>query len=358
MTKTVFVGLSGGVDSALSAYLLKKEGFTVIGVFMKNWDGDGEQCQIKKDYQDAKNIAQFLEISFKTVDFTEEYKRYVFDDFLEKIEQGLTPNPDIFCNKFVKFKAFYQWALAQGADYIATGHYARTSHSGQLLSGVDEKKDQTYFLYAICASHIPKILFPLGNLYKTQVRELAKTVGIPVCEKKDSTGICFIGPGNFRQFISEYLPQKKGAILSMEGAMLGEHQGVHLYTLGQRSGLNLGGQKHCDQKPWYVIKKDKANNILYVSQEKNDEHLLRSELLIEDFHWLIDPVKAPFKAQCRIRHGQKKQQCWLYPDLKEHKRVSIKFLEPQRAITPGQAAVIYAQDQCLGGGTISEKSIC
>jgi tRNA-specific 2-thiouridylase len=352
MKKTVFVGLSGGVDSALSAYLLKKDDFNVVGVFMKNWDGEQEQCQIKKDLEDAQKIALFLDIPFKTVDFVKEYKKFVFDDFLEKIEKGLTPNPDIFCNKFVKFDAFYQWALSEGADCIATGHYARICDHHRLLSGLDEKKDQTYFLYAIYPDHLKNILFPIGHLLKTEVRDLAKKVNIPVFEKKDSTGICFIGPGNFRSFLQDYLPSKQGSIQSLDGTMHGQHDGVHLYTLGQRSGLNIGGQKGCDDKPWYIIKKDLITNTLYVSQNKNDSELLKSSLNLENFHWLIDPLKAPFKAQCRIRHGQKKQQCWIYPDQENQEKVSIMFQDPQRAITPGQAAVIYAQEHCLGGGTI------
>ena len=352
MQKKVFVGLSGGVDSALAAYLLKEQGYDVVGVFIKNWDGEKEQCTIRKDLKDAKEIAQQLKITFHSIDFIDEYREYVFDYFLDSLEKGLTPNPDIFCNKYVKFKAFYDWAMSQGADFVATGHYAQINNHEQMLSGVDPVKDQTYFLYAIDKQNLAKIKFPLGELKKTQVRQLAKTINLSVCDKKDSTGICFIGAKNFKHFIQKYLPVKKGAIITKCGVHVGEHSGITFYTLGQRSGLNIGGLKQFDGRPWYIIKKDFTKNQLIISQEKNDSLLMSDSLTCNNFHWLTDPLTTSFKAQARIRHGQTKQECWVYPSKGNPSEVKIKFLTSQRAITPGQAAVLYAKDLCLGGGTI------
>lgn len=351
--KKVYVGLSGGVDSAMTAYLLKKQGYNVTGVFIINWDGHLEQCTIKKDLEDASNIAKFLDIPFETVNFIRQYKERVFDDFISKLEQGLTPNPDIFCNKYVKFRAFLDWALECGADKVATGHYACIDSHHRLISGDDPIKDQTYFLYAIKREVLPKVLFPLGQYKKNEVRLLAKDIGLPVHNKKDSTGICFIGPKNFRDFISGYIPQRKGDIKTQSGDIIGTHFGLMFYTLGQRSGLNIGGQKHYSDRPWYVVEKDFQSNCLIVSQNKDDPALLGNELACDDFHWLIDPVITTFKAQCRIRHGQEKQDCWVYPDKNDPAKVLVKFTNEQRAITPGQAAVLYSDAICIGGGTIS-----
>lgn len=351
MSKNVFVGLSGGVDSSLTAYLLKEQGYNVTGVFIKNWDGHDEQCTIRQDLEDARAVASFLSIPFKTVDFISEYRTDVFDMFLDSIERGLTPNPDIFCNKYVKFEAFFNWALSHGADYVATGHYAQINDHGQLLCGSDPVKDQTYFLYAINRDYLDKILFPLGSMHKSEVRDMAESIQLPVSSKKDSTGICFIGPKNFKDFVQNYIPKKKGEIITKNGDVVGTHSGVIFYTLGQRSGLEIGGQKRFDGRPWYVVQKNFKSNSLIVSQDRNDPSLISSTLTCDNFHWLIDPILTSSKAQCRIRHGQKKQECWLYPNTKSN-QVQVKFIDPQRAITPGQAVVFYSDNICIGGGTI------
>lgn len=351
MTKKVFIGLSGGVDSALSADLLIKEGYDVEAVFIQNWDGSEEQCTVNQDREDARAVAKHLGIKIHEVNFIKEYKKFVFDSFLDDLEAGLTPNPDIFCNKFVKFDAFYHWALEQGADLVATGHYAQIDKHHRLICGVDPKKDQTYFLYAIDKEILPRLLFPLGQLTKIEVRELARELSLPVSEKKDSTGICFIGPNKFRAFLSQYLPSDPGPIVSKEGVELAQHHGISFYTLGQRQGLNIGGHKLYTDNPWYVVKKDLDKNTIVVSQDKNDPLIYGKTLLCRDLHWLFSVPKAPFKAQARIRHGQEKQECWVYPNSKENK-VQVDFLQDQRCMTPGQAIVFYSSEQCLGGGTI------
>lgn len=351
--QTVYVGLSGGVDSAMTAYILKQQGYEVIGVFIQNWDGLEQECGLRQDLSDARQVADYLQIPFKKVDFIRQYRQLVFDHFLLELEKGNTPNPDIFCNKYIKFKAFYEWSLSQGADKVATGHYATIDHHGRLFCGLDKKKDQTYFLYAIEKEHLKNIIFPLGNLLKSQIREQAATLGLPVSTKKDSTGICFIGPKNFRQFISQYIPQNSGDIVTKDGQVVGRHQGLAFYTLGQRSGLNIGGVKKCCDMPWYVVAKNSQLNHLVVSQLKDDPVLMSDSMTCSHFHWLVDPLLAPFKAQCRIRHGQEKQPCWIYPDKDNNGQVSVRFSSPQRAVTPGQAAVFYSQELCLGGATIT-----
>ena len=354
MKKKVVVGLSGGVDSAVAAFLLKEQGYDVIGLFMRNWKEEDEcgRCTADDDYYDVRRIADVLKIDYYAEDFSKEYLDRVFKSFVEEYEKGRTPNPDVLCNREIKFDAFAAFARTMKADYVATGHYAAVSHGERhlLLRSVDENKDQTYFLNQVTEEQISNALFPLGELQKGEVRAIAKKAGIPVWEKKDSTGICFIGERNFRKFLSGYIPMKAGDIVTPDGTVVGKHEGVFYYTIGQRKGLGVGGGGNGE--PWFVIAKDVPNNRLIVTQGET-EALFSSSLTVKDFHFISEQLpEGESRVLARIRHRQPLQQATA---LRVGKEVKITFDKPQRAVAEGQYAVLYQERVCLGGGVIESK---
>ncbi len=352
----VMVGLSGGVDSSVAAYLLLQQGYTVEGLFMKNWDEDDEPgyCPAEEDLAHARAVAGQLGIPLHTVSFSAEYWERVFSHFLAEYRAGRTPNPDILCNQEIKFRAFLDHARGLGAEAIATGHYARVRaqrESRQLLKGLDADKDQSYFLYRLNQRALRHSLFPLGELRKPEVRSIAAGHGFANADKKDSTGICFIGERKFRDFLARYLPAQPGEIVSVEGHHLGRHQGLMFHTIGQRQGLGIGGIRDNSGEPWYVVDKDLQQNRLVVAQGANHPRLYQSRLLAGDLHWIDERApRAPLSCECRIRYRQQVQPCTV--DLDDAGGALVVFHQPQRAVTPGQAVVFYAGDECLGGGTI------
>ena len=346
----VVVGMSGGVDSSVAALLLKQQGYEVIGVFMKNWDDTDEfgVCTATLDYEDVVRVSNQLDIPYYSVNFEKEYWDKVFTYFLDEYRSGRTPNPDVMCNKEIKFKAFMDYALSIGADYVATGHYARirkTNGKVELLRGVDPNKDQTYFLNQLSADVLKKVLFPLGHLHKSEVRKIAKEHGLATATKKDSTGICFIGERNFKEFLSEYLPAQPGEMRTLSGELKGHHDGLMYYTIGQRHGLGIGGAG----EPWFVVGKNLEENILYVEQGDKNPYLYSDGLFATDVNW-INPVEKQFTCTAKFRYRQKDSRVTV--TLLEDNHVRVDFHEKQRAITPGQAVVFYDGEVCLGGGTI------
>jgi len=351
---TVAVGMSGGVDSSVAAYLLKQAGFKVFGLFMKNWeesDASG-QCNASKDQEDAAKVCEVLDIPFYTVNFTEEYYQEVFQDLLQGLQQGLTPNPDILCNKEIKFKLFLKKALALGADYLATGHYCQNifiNSSYHLVKGFDINKDQTYFTYTLKQNELKHVLFPVGHLQKTAVRQIAAQAQLPTFAKKDSTGICFIGKRNFKDFISKYIPAEKGPILTTDGQQVGEHHGAVFYTLGQRKGLGIGGEGDA----WFVVDKDIKTNTLYVAQGQDHPRLYTSHLKASLLSFVDEPPKSlPFACFAKIRYRQEDQPCTIKK--LDEDTLEVFFPTPQRAVTTGQSIVFYQGKKCLGGGVIKE----
>jgi tRNA-specific 2-thiouridylase len=355
---SVMVGLSGGVDSAVAALQLLEQGWQVRGLFMKNWEEDDteEYCSAAEDLADARAVAQRLGIALDTVNFSTEYWDRVFSYFLEEYRTGRTPNPDVVCNREIKFRAFLDHALGLGADYIATGHYARIDEDAEgfhLRCGTDPDKDQTYFLYLLTQSQLARSLFPLGGLTKARVRELARAAGLPNHARKDSTGICFIGERRFRDFLSRYIPARPGPMVSPTGETLGEHQGLMYYTLGQRKGLGLGGRADAAEAPWFVVAKDLPRNRLVVAQGHDHPLLLSHQLVAARLHWIAG--RAPdtriiLDCKARIRHRQALQTCRVH--LGRNDRCQVVFEQAQRAVTPGQSVVFYRGDECLGGGII------
>ncbi|MDB5986317.1 MAG: mnmA [Nevskia sp.] len=350
----VIVGLSGGVDSAVSAWLLKEQGYRVSGLFMVNWAEDEEgYCTSAEDFQSARAVADELSIPLHRVDFSAEYRSRVFEHFLAGYQAGKTPNPDVLCNREVKFQPFREHALRLGADFVATGHYARIEHSAsgpRLLRSADENKDQTYFLAAVARAHFERVLFPLGNLTKPQVRELATRAGLPNHQRKDSTGICFIGEREFRAFLAQYLKPNPGAIEDDQGRIVGQHRGLMFHTLGQRRGLAIGGQAGAREAPWYVIGKDLARNVLIVSQDTAHPRLLSRRLSVQNFHWIRRPEPMPAQLQARIRHRQMLQDCSAMIDAQGG--VEVRFAQSQRAAVSGQYVALYDSAECLGSGEI------
>ena len=346
----VLVGMSGGVDSSVSAFILQNKGYEVHGLFMKNWeDDDGSPyCSIKEDFMDAVFVADQLNIPLYEINFAKEYRERVFSYFLTELEEGRTPNPDILCNKEIKFKEFYDYAISNNYDYIATGHYAQTDKS-KLLKAYDSNKDQTYFLHAIDKKVLDKTLFPIGNVDKDQVRKIAKDNQLITSEKKDSTGICFIGERPFPDFISNYLKEKNGMIVDEKGNELGEHKGLQYYTLGQRQGIGIGGQKGSENSPWYVASKNIDTNTLIVVQGNTHPLLFSTELITRNKYLINQNIDEEFNGTAKVRYRQKDQECNI--KISEDK-ITVNFNNPQRAVTPGQSVVIYKDDECLGGGEI------
>ena len=352
----VVVGMSGGVDSSVAAYLLKQQGYQVIGVFMKNWEEDDtdDYCSAAEDMADAKSIADKLNIPFKTINFSAEYWDRVFEYFLDEYRSGRTPNPDIMCNKEIKFKAFLDYALVLGAEYIATGHYVRvdrSSGSSLMLRGVDGNKDQSYFLYTLNQDQLNKSMFPVGELEKPEVRKIAEEQGFVTADKKDSTGICFIGERKFKDFLEQYIPAQPGDIEDDQGKVIGKHTGLMYHTLGQRKGIGIGGLANASEEPWYVVAKDLQRNVLVVGQGHNHRLMLSHGFIASQMHW-VQPnnISDTFRCTAKSRYRQQDFDCLVERIDQDNWRITYE--QKQRAVTPGQSVVLYLDDQCLGGGII------
>lgn len=354
--------MSGGVDSSVTAALLKEQGYRVIGLFMKNWEEKDENgvCTSTEDANDAARVCDQLEIPFYAIEFVAEYRDRVFSQFLKEYEAGHTPNPDILCNREIKFDAFYNEAMKLGADYLATGHYCRigvdTDGKPALLKGLDPLKDQSYFLHAIDGAKLAKVLFPIGDLPKTEVRKIAARLDLATKTKKDSTGICFIGERNFKPFLEGYLKSKPGDFRTLDGKKVGRHTGSQFYTIGQRKGLGLGGEG----EPWFVVKKDVEKNVVYVERGEFHPALYSDALVARELSWIagIPPASpgVPLECKAKVRYRQKDQDCILTieTDVSGVTIARVRFPTPQRAITLGQSVVFYQDDICLGGGVIRE----
>lgn len=356
----VVVGMSGGVDSSVTALLLKQQGYDVVGVFMKNWDDTDENgvCTATEDYEDVAKVATQIGIPYYSVNFEKEYWDRVFTYFIDEFKKGRTPNPDVICNKEIKFKAFIEYANQLGADYVATGHYAdlKRDEDGNmhLMRAKDQTKDQTYFLSQLDHAQLDKVLFPLAGYTKKEVRQLAKDAGLVVADKKDSVGICFIGEdGHFREFLSQYLPAQQGEMQTVDGKVVGTHAGLMYYTIGQRKGLGLGGTKE-NNDPWFVIGKDITKNVLYVGQGYENEHLYATRMEASDIHWVDDVVSrygTEFHCTAKFRYRQKDEGVTVKLS-DDGQMVTVTSDDPARAITPGQAVVFYDGDECLGSAII------
>lgn len=356
--KKVIVGMSGGVDSSVCAYLLQQQGYAVEGLFMKNWDEDdgSEYCTAKEDLNDAQQVADVLGIKLHQANFAVEYWDRVFAHFLAEYQAGRTPNPDILCNREIKFSAFLEYAKHLGGDLIATGHYARTQQvdaQTHLLKGLDTNKDQSYFLHAVAGSALAHTLFPLGELSKPQVRKIAQQQGLVTHNKKDSTGICFIGERRFKDFLQQYLPAKPGPIETIDGEVIGQHDGLMFHTLGQRQGLKIGGLKHHHQAPWFVAHKDIQRNVLVVVQGTDNPLLFSQQLDVSELFWINQPLKTPFQCHAKVRYRQADKACRVAATDSGYR---LFFAEPQRAVTPGQSVVLYQGQRCLGGGVITHTT--
>lgn len=353
-SKTVVVGMSGGVDSSVTALLTKLQGYKVLGLFMKNWDevtADGV-CPADQDYQDVIKVCEKLDVPYYSVNFVKEYWDEVFEEFLNDYRQGHTPNPDVLCNREIKFKVFFQRAKLLGADFLATGHYCqldRTTPETKLVKAVDQNKDQTYFLYAVNKDVFKDVLFPIGHLPKPKVRELAHLFDLSTKEKKDSTGICFIGERNFKSFLSQYIQGSKGNFVDLNGKILGKHDGVCFYTLGQRKGMGIGGPGEA----WFVVAKNFDKNQVVLAQGQDHAALYADGLTAVDLNWLVAPPEGSFKCKAKVRYRQTEQACTA---TLEGQTLKVVFDEPQRAVTPRQSVVLYIDDVCLGGGIIQEIS--
>ncbi len=356
--KTVVIGMSGGVDSSVAALLLKNEGYNVIGLFMHNWEESDENgvCSATEDYEDVKRVCNKIGIPYYSVNFAKEYMDRVFKEFLEEYKNGRTPNPDVLCNREIKFGPFLERAKLLGADYIATGHYCDIEHKDgvhYLLKAKDQNKDQTYFLNQLSQHQLEGVLFPLGKMEKGEVRRIAEENDLATATKKDSTGICFIGERNFKEFLQTYLPAKPGKIKNMKEEEIGTHDGLMYYTLGQRRGLNIGGTKGGSGERWFVIKKDLENNVLYVNQGEH-EQLYTTGLITKNVNWIPKkPAQNKFKCKAKFRYRQPDQGVEV--EIKSNGEVVVLFDEKQRAITEGQWVVFYDDNQCLGGGIIESK---
>jgi tRNA-specific 2-thiouridylase len=360
MNKHIIVGMSGGVDSSVTALTLLEQGHKVTGLFMKNWEEDDgtEYCTAMQDLADAQQVCDTLGIELKTVNFAAEYWDEVFEVFLAEFAAGRTPNPDILCNKHVKFKAFLNYAIEDlGAEYIATGHYARVAERNgefELLKGLDPNKEQSYFLYAMGQKALSRTLFPIGHMHKPQLRAMADKAGFANSRKKDSTGICFIGERKFREFLQRYLPSQPGEMRTPDGQYIGQHHGLMYYTFGQRQGLGIGGVKNAPDEPWFVLDKDLDNNVLIVGQGHNHPLMLHNTLEAGQLDWCSNqPMQQTLHCAAKTRYRQPDQACTVIP--LPGGRIKVSFAEPQRAITPGQSVVFYLGEVCLGGGIIEVK---
>ncbi|MFA6338864.1 MAG: tRNA 2-thiouridine(34) synthase MnmA [Candidatus Paceibacterota bacterium] len=353
--RNVFVGLSGGVDSSVAAYLLKKEGFNVTGVFIKVWHPDFLKCNWKEEKRDAMRVCAHLDIPFKMLDLEKEYKKDVVDYMIEKYKEGITPNPDVMCNKYVKFGGFYDWALKNGADFIATGHYAiknEVEGKYQLLASKDKNKDQTYFLWTLTQKQLEKILFPIGHLQKEELRKIAKIAGLSTFDKKDSQGLCFIGKVDMRDFLKKFIKSEKGKVLDKKGNVIGTHEGAYFYTIGQRHGFIIS-KKNPEEKPLFVISKKIEKNTITVSEEQLPETDIgnRTDVVIENINWISKELindKSIYSA--RIRYRQPLHDCKIKKI--NDKKWIVSFIEPTEPFSPGQSLVVYNNDICLGGGII------
>lgn len=356
MKNNIIIGMSGGVDSSVTALHLLKQGYQVSGLFMKNWEEDDgtELCTAIEDLADAQMVCNKLKIPLKTVNFSAEYWDEVFEIFLSEFAKGRTPNPDILCNKHIKFKAFLDYSIDLGADYIATGHYARVmEENGEffLLKGLDPNKEQSYFLYTLGQKQLSRTLFPIGHLHKHEIRDMATKAGFANHDKKDSTGICFIGERKFTEFLQNYLPTQPGDIRTSQGMLIGQHQGLMYYTLGQRQGLGIGGVKGAPDEPWYVLDKNLENNTLLVGQGHNHPLMMHNTLEATQLDWVNDkPLRNTLVCSAKTRYRQNDQDCCVEPLANDRCRVA--FTRAQRAITPGQSVVFYSGEVCLGGGII------
>ncbi|MDU0810424.1 MAG: tRNA 2-thiouridine(34) synthase MnmA [Burkholderia sp.] len=361
----IVVGMSGGVDSSVAAWLLKKQGYKVIGLFMKNWeDDDSEYCSTRQDLVDVVSVADLIGIDLETVNFSSEYRNSVFVEFLREYSNGRTPNPDILCNSEIKFKTFLDYAISLGAETIATGHYARTRERNghfELLKAFDHMKDQSYFLYRLNQKQLSRSIFPLGEIQKINVRKIASKIGLPNARKKDSTGICFIGERPFRDFLSRYLPIEPGPMKMTNGKIVGQHIGLAFYTLGQRRGIGLGGSRNATGEPWFVASKEVSSNTLYIVQGHNHPWMFSRKLVAGDVSWVGgEAPKDKFNVFAKTRYRQIDTECAFSKEgiielgltSKNIERFSLTFNTMQWAVTPGQAVVLYDGDVCLGGGTI------
>ena len=357
MKGRIVVGMSGGVDSAVAAMLLKDEGWDVIGVFMRNWEENDPNgvCTAEEDWRDVQQVCECIGIPYYAVSFAREYWDRVFSYFLQEYRRGRTPNPDVLCNREIKFRAFLDFALSLGAERMATGHFVRTDGEGRLLRGADPGQDQSYFLYMLHSAQLKQAVFPVGDMTKAEVRALAAARGLPVSRKKDSTGVCFIGERRFKEFLQTYLPTQPGDMVAPDGTVMGRHDGLMYYTLGQRRGLGIGG---CgDGRSWFVIGKDLARNRLLVSQGEEHPLLWSTEALCEDVTWVRAcpiPPGGSLACACHYRYRQSDQA--VEASLTEDGRLRLRSLQPQRAVTPGQSAVLYLGEECLGGGVVAETN--
>ena len=355
MSGRIVVGMSGGVDSSVAALLLKEQGYDVVGVFMKNWEEQDENgvCTAETDWQDVRDVCDLIGIPYYSVNFAKEYWDRVFSYFLKEYRAGRTPNPDVLCNREIKFRAFLDFAMTLGAEKMATGHFVRTDAAGHLLRGADPNKDQSYFLYMVHDAQLRKSVFPVGGMTKAEVRRIAEEHHLPVSAKKDSTGVCFIGERNFKKFLSEYLPAQPGDMVSTDGEVVGRHDGLMYYTLGQRRGLGIGGRG--DGRSWFVIGKDLENNRLLVAQGEDHPMLYSTVCLAEDVTWVGEdpmPEGQPLRCTAKYRYRQPDQPVEVTRESENTLR--IRSLVPQRAVTPGQSAVLYDGDRCLGGGIVTK----
>jgi tRNA-specific 2-thiouridylase len=345
----VIIAMSGGVDSSVSALLLQKQGYQVEGLFMKNWEEDDTEtyCAASEDVKDAQSVADKLGIVLHTINFSAEYWDNVFTYFLQEYQAGRTPNPDILCNREIKFKLCLDYALQLGADLFATGHYARNLDN-HLIKSIDKNKEQTYFIYTLTKEILQKTLFPIGHLEKSEVRQLAHDAGLITHDKKDSTGICFIGERRFNKFLAQYLPAKSGNIETLDGKKMGVHNGLMFYTLGQRQGIKIGGQREGSGEPWYVVDKDLGRNVLVIAQGHDHPKLYNTQLIFSQAHWIY-PQESPLHCKAKTRYRQSDQACQA---IKNKEDYTVIFDQPQWAITPGQSVVFYQDEECLGGGII------
>lgn len=357
----VIVGMSGGVDSSVAAWLLQQQGYEVQGLFMSNWDEDEDgYCTAAEDYQDARQVCEQLQIPLHKVSFAGDYRERVFSYFLDEYRHGRTPNPDVLCNREIKFGVCYDYARRLGAEWVATGHYARVERESspskaKLLRGLDPNKDQSYFLHAMPGEALARTLFPIGGLQKSEVRRMARELTLPVFDKKDSTGICFIGERPFAQFLETYLPAQPGDIQTPEGRLLGRHRGLMYYTLGQRQGLGIGGRNDAGEQPWYVAAKDLTRNVLIVVQGHDHPAMLRNQATASQLAWVAgSPPAASFECTAKVRYRQADQACQV--QVSADGCCQVHFAIPQRAVTPGQYVVFYQGEHCLGGGVVDQTA--